>query len=72
MGHYRTLSAHGSRALVAEFIEDPDYWGGRVRRRYGRRLMHALVQRCIECYFADIDRARLRRMHTAYRRRRSS
>jgi hypothetical protein len=60
---------HGYRALVAEFIDDPDTWGGRVHRRYGRAMMRRLAELCVECHFADKDRARIARMHTAYRRR---
>lgn len=69
MSEHRDNERHGTRALVAEFIEDPDMWAGRNRRTYGRRMMRALVARCIQCHFADVDRARIRRMHAAYRRR---
>lgn len=60
---------HGFCALVAEFIRDPDFWSGRNRRTYGRQLMRDLADCCIQCHFADVDHARVSRMHAAYGRR---
>lgn len=63
------MTRHGMRALVAEYIEDPDRRGGRVHRSYGRRMMRRLATACPHCPAVDRARARVRRMHAAYRRR---
>lgn len=56
---------HGAHGLIRYFIADvPD-----TRRLYGRRMMRRLASRCVQCHFADVDRARVSRMHAAYRAR---
>lgn len=60
---------HGFRGLMAEFVDDPDRRGGRVWRRYGRRMMRRLAARCPRCLVADAHALRIRHMHVAYRRR---
>lgn len=66
----RFSARHGTAALIREFIDDPDTWGGRVRRTYGVRMMLRLASQCPMCREADRTRLRLHRMHVAYGRRR--
>jgi hypothetical protein len=56
---------HGYTALIREYIQThPDR-----RQLYGRRMMRRLADRCERCREVDAQRARVRRMHAAYRRR---
>lgn len=59
---------HGMRGLTRHFITS-----GRglrnYRRHYGKAMLRANAAWCTKCQAADIRDARLRRIHTAYRRR---
>lgn len=75
---HRPPDHHGYRGLVDHFIESRHgrRWHGRPRERsyygnFGRTLLRASIPACDKCVAADARDARLRRMHTAYSRRRS-
>ena len=70
---HRPPDHHGYRGLVDHFITE---WRGkltirgrRYRRTFGRTMLRESVPACDLCITAEARDVRLRRMHTAYRKK---
>ena len=65
---------HGRRGLIDCFITNKGAHplsGGRVLpRTIGRRMLFGWADTCRDCQVADARNARLRKLHTTYRRKR--